>query len=543
MALIELVGIDKEFSGVKVLRQVSLALEPGEVHALVGENGAGKSTLMNILSGTYPAGSYGGQIRSQLRSQLRNQTSSLPIADDKLLEFRSPADAEEAGVAIIHQELSGFGHLSVAENLCVGHWPQTTLGLVDAEKMHANADEWLKRVGATFSSQTKLSELSTGGQQLVEIAKALSRDSQVLILDEPTSSLTPVEVERLFALLRRLRAERRALVYISHKMEEIFAIADRVTVLRDGQSVFTGVIGDVDKSQLIHHMVGRSLDRIFPERPVPQANAKAEAKDLSSPAHPLLEVKDLCAKARVGHRQIGPVSFALRSGEILGFAGLLGAGRSEIALALMGGLNSGATKDYEITGEMKLRGKHIKFTSPRAALKSHLALVGEDRKRDSILPQRSLNENAAVSRLSIGKMANIFSAKPEAERSTRALEQMHTRYQSVQQKITELSGGNQQKVIFARVLELSPDVLLLDEPTRGVDVGAKYEIYQTLFALAMQGKALIVISSDLLELMALADRIMVVSEGRITGELARGHFQQSEIMRLAIQGRVVEAKQ
>lgn len=502
---VRLVDVSKEFSGVKALERVNLSAYRGEILALVGENGAGKSTLMNILSGTYPAGTYGGQI----------------LLSGRAAAFKSPLDAEKAGITIIHQELSSFPHLTVMENLCVGHWPGKH-GIVDLKKMEEYAAEWLGKVGATFRPTTRMGDLSTGNQQLVEIAKALSRESQLLILDEPTSSLTPKEVERLFVLLKNLRAQGKALIYISHKMEEIFALSDRITVLRDGKTVHSDVASQIDESTLITNMVGRSLDRLFPAPPLRSIEFLKQA--------PVLEVNQLEARALAGKKHVGPISFQLRRGEILGFAGLLGAGRTELMQAIVGGLHG----SFQVDGRIVLNGQNVAFKGPRQALRHGIALVSEDRKRDSIFAVRSLNENAAISRLAAGFLGRILNSSREENITHETLERFKTRYHDQEQGIRELSGGNQQKIVIGRILQNTPDVIILDEPTRGVDVGAKFEIYQILFELAQAGKALLVVSSDLPELMALSDRILILNEGRVAGELPREKFSQTEIMRLAV---------
>ncbi len=529
-ALVELRNVTKTFPGVKALDRVSLSVFSGECLALVGENGAGKSTLMKILSGTYPAGTFDGEI----------------LIDGKRVDFRSPLDAEDSGVAIIHQELSGFAHLSVAENLFVGHWPTTfqssdksralgnatgnltgkafgaalgkTFGLVAWEQIREEARQWLDAVGCQCDPDQPLGSLAVGEQQMVEIAKALSRKSRVLILDEPTSALTPREVETLFRLIRDLRSKGVGLVYISHKMEEIYALADRITVLRDGKSVHSATAVDLPEDKLITQMVGRSLTGLYPVKPS------------SIQSDVVLDVVDFEGKALDGKKLFGPVSFNVRKGEIVGFAGLLGAGRSETLRGLFG------DPAMQVRGKIKLNGQSLSVSSPRAALREGIAFVAEDRKRDSILPGRSLEENVSLARLVSGTLSHLLRLGPEFVLAKTALKRLSTKATGPEQEIQQLSGGNQQKVILARALETAPDVILLDEPTRGVDVGAKYEIYEILFRLAAEGKSLIVVSSDLPELMALADRIVVLSSGKQTGELERKNFTQEAIMTLAVKG-------
>lgn len=482
------------------LRGVHLTAFGGEVHALVGENGAGKSTLMKILSGAIPAGDYEGKL----------------FLDGKPHAFRTPKEAEAAGIAIIHQELSAFAHLSVAENLFVGSWPGR-FGLVNDTAMVERARALLERVGAAFSPLAPMQELSTGDQQLVEIAKALGRDSRVLILDEPTSSLSKKESDRLFLLVKELRAQGRALVYISHRMEEIFSLADRVTVLRDGKSVKTAPAAELSEAQLITHMVGRELGSLFPPRPAPSYGSEA------------LRLTAFTARAKNGRRVVGPIDLTVRRGEIVGLGGLLGAGRSEFLQALLGDEN------YETQGEVRLKGKPFVVRGPKSSYRQGLARLSEDRKRESILPTRDLNENAGIQRLSLGRLAAFVKNEKEEESTREWLRALKTRYHDVHQKIGELSGGNQQKLLIARILQNSPDLLILDEPTRGVDVGAKFEIYEILFSLLEKGKAILLVSSDLPELLALSDRVLVLAEGRLRGEVGRGESSQERVMELAVQ--------
>ncbi|MGZ3693154.1 MAG: sugar ABC transporter ATP-binding protein [Bdellovibrionota bacterium] len=500
MELIRLEHITKTFPGVRALDDVSLTVNGGEVLALVGENGAGKSTLMKILSGNYPHGSFTGKI----------------FVEGKEASFSSPADAETAGIAIIHQELSSFLHLTVAENLYVGHWPGKA-GLVDWGKLRADAQKWLELVGVRCSLDDRMWDLSVGTQQMIEIAKALSRNSRVLILDEPTSALSPQEVEKLFTLLKRLRSEGKGLVYISHKMEEIYQLCDRITVLRDGQTVHTATAQEMPEEQLVSKMVGRPLNRLFPEPPSRSIGAE------------VMRLEEFTGFNSAGRYLFGPISLTLRKGEIVGFAGLLGAGRTELLQAIYGDSNT------RTTGKLWIDGQAVALGSPREALWRKLAFVAEDRKRDSILPSRSLEENVSLARLASGALARWLDNSKEERLADESLRRFATKTTGRDQLIQNLSGGNQQKVILGRALQTSPGIILLDEPTRGVDVGAKFEIYEILFKLASAGHALLVVSSDLLELMALSDRIVVLSGGRSAGELPRDQFSQTEIMKRAIQ--------
>jgi ribose transport system ATP-binding protein len=496
---VSLVNVTKAFGAVKALDNVNLKLYGGEIHGLVGENGAGKSTLMKILSGIYSQGDYSGDIFLQ----------------GEKVSFANPKEAENAGIAIIHQELSTFPHLSVAENLFVGAW----LGkksLIDWRKMFAQAQAWLNRVGAQFPMQMKMGDLSTGNQQLVEIAKAVARNKKIIIFDEPTSSLTPKESEKLFSVMQELKEQGKALVYISHRMEEIFRLCQKVTVLRDGKSISTKSIAEVNEGSLINEMVGRNLDQFFPKR------------TKTSAAEKIFELIDFTALHRHTGKKIGPFNFSLNKGEILGFSGLLGSGRSELFRAVLG------EPIYETEGACLFKEKSMAWRGPQSAYAAQVAWLSEDRKHESLLPSRSLVENFAILRLSLRGLYKFFSAAKEDLLSERELNLLGTRYNNVRQKITDLSGGNQQKVVLARILQSNPEVIILDEPTRGVDVGAKYEIYQILMGLVESGKAIILISSDLPELMNLSDRVIVFSNGKQMGILDGERLNEQTIMKLAI---------
>ncbi len=481
---------------------MDLSVFAGEILALVGENGAGKSTLMKILSGVYAAGEFEGILEIQGVPQL----------------FHSPKDSEKAGVALIHQELSTFPHLSVAENMVVGHWPQKA-GFIDYASLAEKAQGWLKKLDADFAVTQKMSSLSTGQQQVVEIAKALSHHSRILILDEPTSSLTQRETKKLFALLKDLQKQGCAIIYISHRMEEIFQLANRVVVLRDGKSVFTSALKGLQEKDLIQAMVGRNLEAAM--------NEKNQEPNLSQ--KPVLILKNFSARHRDSGRTYGPVNLQLLPGEILGFSGLLGAGRSEIFQALCG------DAAFTSAGEVEYKGTAQNFSLLQKAYRAGLGFVLEDRKQQSLLPNRSLDENASLIRLAQRGLFSWITQAKEKARTQTDLQTLKTRFHSTSQKITELSGGNQQKVIFARVLQNAPDVLILDEPTRGVDVGAKFEIYQLIRQWAASGKAILLISSDLPELMTLSDRILVMASGKIQGELSRSAFHEEKIMKFALQ--------
>lgn len=494
---LRLEAIEKNFGGVQALKGVSLVAESGKVHALVGENGAGKSTLMKILSGVIA--DYSGNI----------------LFGQQEVKFSSPRDAEQAGITIIHQELSAFAHLSVAENLVVGHWPKK-FGFIQHDEVDSLASASLARVGATFSPQTKMSELSAGDQQMVEIAKALMRNSQVLIFDEPTSSLSPKESARLATLIRELAESGKTIFYISHRMEEIFSLTDAITVLRDGSSVLSCETKHITEQELIRAMVGRELKSVYP--PLPERKLGKE----------ILRLENFMALPKNGKPAIGPLSLSAREGEIIGFGGLLGAGRTELLRALLGDEN------FSCSGSVFYHGRNHQSGSIRATYQAGIGALSEDRKRESILPSLDLTNNFSIRKNGIGRLFQWVDPAKESAATTQALQTLNTRFHTTDQKITALSGGNQQKVVLARILQDEPSLIVLDEPTRGVDVGAKYEIYELLFRLAKEGKTILLVSSDLPELMALSDRILVLAQNKVRAELERQDFSQEKIMSLAV---------
>lgn len=499
--IVEALGITKDFPGVRALDGVDFRVHGGEILGLVGENGAGKSTLMRVLSGVYPHGTYGGTLR----------------VDGGNVRFANPLDAEHAGIAIIHQELSTFPHLTVAENIFAGHLPRKGM-TVDWKRANEDAGTWLAQVGASCAPTDPMGSLSIGTQQLVEIAKALSRQSRVIILDEPTSALSQKESEALFGLLFKLRERKKGLIYISHKMEEIFRLCDRLTVLRDGKSVHEAAAADLSEAQLIGHMVGREVSSLFPPREAYRGERSR-----------ILQVKGLCARA--GAREVlKNIDFELHAGEIFGLAGLLGSGRSELLLSLFG------APELQTRGELLLHGRAVKFSSPREALENHIAFVAEDRKHDSIFPGRSLEENAGIGRISLRNLFSYLSPRKELAVGEGSMKELRVKTTDALRTIETLSGGNQQKVILARALQIHPRIVLLDEPTRGVDVGAKYEIYEILFSLAKQGFGLIVVSGELPELIGLCDRIGVMKQGRMEAvfDKAQKAFDPRDIMRFAV---------
>jgi ABC-type sugar transport system ATPase subunit len=467
----------------------------------MGENGAGKSTLMKILSGQYAHNEYSGQISSQ----------------NKVLKFSSPKEAEEFGVAIIHQELSVFPDLSVAENFFVGRWPVKN-GLVDEESQDEEAGRWIHQIDNSIDPHQIIRELNTGQQQVVEIAKALAKQAKVIVFDEPTSSLTQKETERLFEIIQKLKSQGCSVVYISHRMEEIFRISDRIAVLRDGQSVFSAKTLETTEAQIIQAMVGRTLDQLYPERKHTVSHEK------------VFSCRDFKATHKQSQKLLGPLSFDLHQGEILGFAGLLGSGRSEILSALLG------DDTYESEGVLEFKEKNFSVKDLLSSYKDGIGLIPEDRKFMSLLPSRSLHENSSITRVCLNSVFTRLNEKDETEKSEEELKRLKTKFHSSDQLITDLSGGNQQKVILSRVIQNNPSIIILDEPTRGVDVGAKFEIYQLIREWTAKGVSVLLVSSDLPELMALSDRMIVMSLGRPTAQLEKRDFDQEKIMRFALEG-------
>jgi ribose transport system ATP-binding protein len=492
-------GIGKRFAGVVALDAVDFDLGAGEVHALVGENGAGKSTLMKILSGVHT--DYEGEL----------SVGGAPA------RFASVRDAERAGVAIIHQELNLVPELGVAANIFLGREPLVAGLVLDRRAMVAAGRRLLDRLGIELDPQARVAGLRVGEQQLVEIAKALSLEARILIMDEPTSALTPTECARLFRIVRQLAAEGVGVVYISHRLDEVMALADRVTVLRDGRNVVTAPIADVDRGRLIAAMVGR------------QAAGTVSARAPKGGA-PVLEVRDLSldVHSRRGWRRVlDGVGFEVGAGEVLGIAGLLGSGRTEILETLFG------ASEGRRGGRIRIEGRPVEVASPRDARRLGIALVTEDRKAKGLHLDASIRDNVTLPSLARLARFGIRSAGDEARMAGDAVRRLGVRCTGIEQVAATLSGGNQQKVVIGKWLATRPRVLLLDEPTRGIDVGAKQEIYDLVRTLAAEGLAIVLVSSELPELLLLADRIMVVSEGRRTGMLARAEASEETIMHLA----------
>lgn len=490
--ILEMKEIDKRFSGVHALKSVNLELREGEVHALMGENGAGKSTLMKVLCGIHKRD--GGEV----------------ILFDEPVEFNTIKDSQEAGISIIHQELNMMNHLTVAQNIYIGREPMINGIYIDDKKMEQDAKALFDRIGVNIDPSAILGTLTVGKQQMVEIAKAVSRDSKILILDEPTAALTQVEVEELFAIMRDLQAKGIGMIYISHRMDEINRISDRITVMRDGEYVGTLVTKDTTKDEIVKMMVGRVI-----------YGDKKEASTVPADAEVVLEVKNLNSG-----KEIKNVSFKLRRGEILGFSGLMGAGRTEVARAIYGA-------DRVDSGEIYIKGKKVNIKTPEQAVKNGICYLSEDRKRYGLLLDKSVAENSVLSNLDDyirGGWINDSKIEEAAERENAKLK---TKTPSMKQILRNLSGGNQQKVIIARWLLKNSDIFIFDEPTRGIDIGAKSEMYTLMEELASQGKSVIMISSELAEIQRLSDRVIVMCEGRITGELDIADATQEKIMAYA----------
>jgi L-arabinose transport system ATP-binding protein len=484
-------GATMEFPGVKALTDVSFHVHAGSIHALVGENGAGKSTLLKILSGAY-----------------RPTAGGLALGG-RAQAFRDTSAALAAGVAVIYQELHLVPEMSVAENIFLGHLPRRA-GLVDRRELAAAARRQLELVGESIDPATKVRELPLAQRQMVEIAKALTRGARILAFDEPTSSLSDREVRRLFTIIRDLKARGCAILYVSHRLEEIFALCDRITILRDGRHVETAALGNLTRDEVVRRMVGRELSHIHQYAPRPAVGAGLAVKNLTGPG--------LAA----------PVSFAAHAGEIFGFFGLVGAGRTELLRLIYG-----ATE--KTGGQVLLQGARVDIAKPRDAIAAGIVLCPEDRKKEGIVAVRSVLENINLSARRRTARAGVFINESwEQANARQRIEQLRVRTPSARQLIRHLSGGNQQKVILGRWLSETVKVILLDEPTRGIDVGAKREIYGIMQDLARAGVCVIMVSSELPEVLGTADRIAVMRQGRIAAVLDRADATEEKLLRLAL---------
>ena len=483
--------IDKSFPGVHALDHVNFEVRKGEVHALMGENGAGKSTLMKVLTGIY------------------TKDSGSIVYEGKEVEFHNTRDAQDQGIVIVHQELNMLGHLTVAQNIFIGR--EFKKGIrIDDKKMNEEAEKLFKRLNIDIDPTEMMGNLTVGKQQMCEIAKAISLEAKFIIFDEPSAALTEAEIEELFKIIRDLRKQQLGIVYISHRMDEIKVITDRVTVMRDGTYVGTLITNDCTKDDIINMMVGR----VIYEDPKTESSV---AKD----APIVLKVENLNAG-----RMVQDVSFELRKGEILGFSGLMGAGRTETARAIFGA-------DPKTSGTITINGKKVEINSPEDAVKCGIGYLSEDRKRYGIVVQKSVAENSTMATMENFVKGLFINKKAENKAAQDYVDSLATKTPGVDQLVVNLSGGNQQKVVIAKWLIRNCDILIFDEPTRGIDVGAKNEIYKLMNRLAEEGKSIIMISSEMTEILRMSDRIVVMCEGRKTGEIDISEASQEIIMNMA----------
>ena len=500
--LLEMKNITKEFPGVKALDQVSFQVTEGEIHCLVGENGAGKSTLMKVLSGVYPYGEYSGEILFGGEEQ----------------KFRNISDSEKAGIGIIYQELALVPEMTIFENIFLGHEIKGGLA-IDWNKTILRATEMLKKVKLNVNPATKVKDIGVGKQQLVEIAKALSRNVKLLILDEPTSALNEDDIDNLFRLLLDLKNHGVTCVLISHKLREVLEIADKVTVLRDGKTICTldAKKGEVSENVLIKHMVGREINNVYPKR---ERKAIGEI---------IFEVKNWNAyDPTLGRKILKDINFQIRKGEVVAFAGLMGSGRTELALSIFGNPDG-----YKLNGEMYFENKEVHFKLPENAIDTGIAYVTEDRKGNGLILIQDVKHNITLANLREISKRGVINNNAEVKIANEYKDSLNIKTPSVEQKVGNLSGGNQQKVSLGKWLFVKPDLLILDEPTRGIDVGAKYEIYMLINKLVSEGMAIMMMSSELSEILGMSDRIYIVSSGKITGELPVEDATQEKIMKLA----------
>ncbi|MDD3337585.1 MAG: sugar ABC transporter ATP-binding protein [Lachnospiraceae bacterium] len=483
-------GIEKSFPGVKALSNIEFSVRKGTVHALCGENGAGKSTLMKIINGIYKPDK--GQI----------------FVDEKPVKIQSPIQARSYGIAMIAQELNYVPEMSVEENLFLGRLPVKKMGNVDWKLLRKKTEEFLKKEGLPYGASQKMKTLTVSDIQMLEIIKAISNDAQIIVMDEPTSAITQREVDTLFEKIAMLKEQGVSIIYISHKMDEVFQIADDITVLRDGAVVETHPASELDVDKVISLMVGRKMDNIYPKEPAQIGETLLEVKDLYSDG----VFKD--------------ISFNVKKGEIIGFAGLVGAGRTEVMRAIFG-------LDSYTSGSIRKSGQEITIHKVADSIRNSIIMLSEDRRRYGIIPVRSVTENASIASLEKFIYGGYAHEKEERETVSQYFQKMNVKTPTMETAIQSLSGGNQQKVLLAKWMLRDPEILILDEPTRGIDVGAKYEIYKLMTEIAKDGKAVIMVSSELPELIGMCDRIYVMNQGKISGELKRSEFSQEAIMRFA----------
>ena len=493
--------LTKRFPGVLALHDVDLELRQGEVHALCGENGAGKSTLIKCLSGVWPHGSYEGTIE----------------LGDREACFRSVADSERAGIAVIYQELALVREMTVAENMFLGKEPRRAGLLVDWDRLYGQTADVLRSYGLDLDPAARVGDLGVGHQQMVEIAKALAKDSRILLLDEPSAALTETEVDILLGIVADLRSRGITCVYISHKLDEVKRIADRITVLRDGQTVTALEAEGTDPGEIIRHMVGREITELFPRRQSPAGDVLLEVRGLS--------VRD----ARENRRLVQDISLRVHAGEVVGIGGLMGAGRTELLMHLFAGHGA------RTAGEVLVGGRPYHGSTPAEAIAAGLMLVSEDRKRYGLVLGQSVGFNLSLASLGRFLRGRAFLDAPrEIRRNQGFVKSLAIKTPSLEYAAGQLSGGNQQKVVIGKALMTEPSVVFLDEPTRGIDIGAKQEVYHLVNRLTEEGKAVVLVSSELPELMGMSDRMLILSEGRVGGEFARGEATQEDILRAAM---------
>ena len=492
---IEMKGIDKSFGGNPVLKDAGFVLTDGEIHALMGENGAGKSTLMKILTGVY------------------TRDAGTVMVDGKEVVYKNPQEAEKAGIVFIHQELNVLFDLTVEENMFLGKEIHNRFGVCDRKAMQAEVRKILDRLGVKIDPAEQMDRLSIGQQQMIEIAKALMVDAKVIIMDEPTAALTQKETEVLFKVVRSLREKGVSIVYISHRMEEIFELCDRITILRDGQYIGTREIAKTDMTEVVKMMIGREIGERYPERDVKIGDVVFEVKNLS------------CEGV------FSDVNFEVRAGEVLGVAGLMGAGRTEIMQSIFGNMPN-------VSGQIIMNGKEIHNKTPQDAMKNGIGFITEDRKTEGLMLEESIMKNISIANLGRISKNGVLNSKAEDEMVKKGIEELKIRCTGAGHVCNQLSGGNQQKVVFAKWIFTEPKVLILDEPTRGVDIGAKKEIYSIINDLAKKGVAIIMVSSELPEVLGMSDRVMIVHEGHISGFINREEANQENVMTLATGGKI-----
>ena len=493
---IEMRDINKSFGSNQVLKDAGFVLQDGEVHALMGENGAGKSTLMKILTGVY------------------TKDAGTVLVDGQEVNYKNPQEAEKAGIVFIYQELNVLFDLTVEENLFMGKEITKKFGICDKKAMRAKAQEVMDRMGVNIPVDAVMSDLSVGQQQMVEICKALMVDAKVLIMDEPTAALTQSETEVLFEVIKSLRAKGVSIVYISHRMEEIFELCDRITILRDGSYIGTRFIKDITMDDIVQMMIGREIGERYPKREVTIGEEVIRVEGLTHA------------------KMFRDVNFSVRAGEVLGVSGLMGAGRTEIMQAIFGNMPI-------VSGKIFIDGKEVSIKNPRQAIAAGIGFITEDRKTEGLLLEKSIAENIELANL--GKVSNksVLSVKKGAELVKQGIEEFRIKCFGPEHECGNLSGGNQQKVVLAKWIYTDPKILILDEPTRGVDIGAKKEIYSVINEMAAKGVAVIMVSSELPEVLGMSDRIMVVHEGKVTGIIDGATADQAKVMTLATGGCLV----